>query len=137
MSKSTGLNENQLVAVQLVASGKQGKLIAKTLQVTEETVSRWRQLPVFEAAVNTLLQDAREAARERLRALVSTALDTIEGAMESTELSDKDKLSAAFKVLDMCNIKDLASAAIGPGDVEAIERGRESQQRLESLLSGF
>lgn len=137
MSKSTELNENQLVAVQLVASGKQGKLIAETLLVTEETVSRWRQLPAFEAAVNTLLRDAREAARERLRALVSTALDTIEGAMVSAELSAKDKLSAAFKVLEMCNIKDQASANIGPCDPDAVHKKNMSLIMMESLTMGF
>lgn len=137
MSKSTELNENQLAAVQLVACGKQGKMIAETLQVTEETVSRWRQLPVFEAAVNTLLQDAREAARERLRALVSTVLDTIEGAMVSVELSDKDKLIAAFKVLDMCNIKDLASETIGSGDPDTVIQGKAKQKRMESYSLSY
>lgn len=125
MSNSTELKENQLIAVQLVASGKQGRVIAETLQIAEETVSRWRQLPAFEAGLNTLLRDARDTARERLRGLMGVALDTIEGAMVSPDLSAKDRLQAAFKVLDMCGIKDLASAGIGPCDIEAVEHERK------------
>ena len=40
---SKNLNENQLLAVQLVAQGKSGKEIAKELSVTEETISRWKK----------------------------------------------------------------------------------------------
>tara|TARA_Y200000002_G_C22129598_1_gene434294 strand:- start:287 stop:403 length:117 start_codon:yes stop_codon:yes gene_type:complete len=37
---SKNLNENQLLAIQLVAQGRSGREIAKQLGVTEETVSR-------------------------------------------------------------------------------------------------
>ena len=67
------------MSVNCRANGSQwqaGKAIAETLQVAEETISRWRQLPAFEAELNTLLQDARDAARERLRGLMGVALST-------------------------------------------------------------
>ena len=54
---STKLNENQLLAIPLVAQGVSGKDIAKTLKITEETVSRWKQQPEFKAEVNQLLKE--------------------------------------------------------------------------------
>ena len=41
---STKLNQNQLLAIPLVAQGVSGKNVAKKIQVTEETVSRWKKL---------------------------------------------------------------------------------------------
>ena len=49
------LNENQLLAVQLVAQGRSGKEIAQELSITEETISRWKKQPAFIALVNALL----------------------------------------------------------------------------------
>ena len=57
---SKNLNENQLFAIPLVAQGVSGKDIAKTLKITEETVSRWKQQPEFKAEVNQLLKQFTE-----------------------------------------------------------------------------
>ena len=54
MSKK--INENQLIAVHLLASGVKASIIAKQLSIREETLSRWRQIDEF----NENLQDARE-----------------------------------------------------------------------------
>ena len=54
MSKK--INENQLIAVHLLASGVKASIIAKQLSIREETLSRWRQIDEF----NETLQDARE-----------------------------------------------------------------------------
>ena len=49
---STKLNENQLIAVHLLASGHKSCEVAKQLSIRQETLSRWRQDPQFEKAVN-------------------------------------------------------------------------------------
>ena len=54
MSKK--LNENQLIAVHLLASGVKASTIAKKLATREETLSRWRQINEFKKA----LEDATE-----------------------------------------------------------------------------
>ena len=54
---STKLNEKQLIAVHLIASGVKASLIAKQLSIREETLSRWRQIDEF----NEALEDATEA----------------------------------------------------------------------------
>ena len=54
---STKLNENQLIAVHLIASGVKGSVIANQLKIREETLSRWKQIDEFKEA----LEDATEA----------------------------------------------------------------------------
>ena len=54
---STKLNKNQLIAVQLLASGVKASVIAKKLGIREETLSRWRQIDEFKEA----LEDTTEA----------------------------------------------------------------------------
>ena len=54
---STKLNENQLIAVHLLASGEKASVSAKQLGLREETLARWRQIDEFKDA----LKDAIEA----------------------------------------------------------------------------
>ena len=53
---STKLNEKQLIAVHLLASGVRASIIAKEIGIREETLSRWRQIDEFKKA----LEDATE-----------------------------------------------------------------------------
>ena len=75
---SKNLNENQLLAVQLVAQGKSGKEIAKELSVTEETISRWKKQPAFIALVNEILGQLRDTTQQKMRNLVLLALEILE-----------------------------------------------------------
>lgn len=118
------LSEQQLAAAAMLASGKTGKATAEALDVSEGTVSRWRQQPAFEAAVNRVLTDAHDAARDRMRSLVTAAMDIIAGAMDDPDVPAKDRLSAAFKVLDLCGVGDLAREPVGPVDPETVEAER-------------
>ena len=74
---SKNLNENQLLAVQLVVQGRSGREIAKQLGVTEETVSRWKKQPVFIAMVNDLLGQLRDTTQQKMRNLVLLALEIL------------------------------------------------------------
>ena len=62
---SRKLNENQLIAVHLIASGVKASVIANKLSVREETLSRWRQEDIFKEA----LEDTTEVI---LREIVDT-----------------------------------------------------------------
>jgi len=99
------LTELQQRAVELVASGQTNRQIAEALDNSEFTVSRWRQEPAFVAAVNAMLRDSQEAARERLRALAGEALDVIEASLADAELSPGERLKAAFKVIELVGIQ--------------------------------
>ena len=49
---SIKLNENQLIAAHLLASGYKSCEVAKQLKIRQETLSRWRQNAQFDKAVN-------------------------------------------------------------------------------------
>ena len=61
------LNNNQLIAVQLVAQGKTGKFISEHLNVAEETISRWRKKPEFIASVNGILNQLRDSTQQKIQ----------------------------------------------------------------------
>ena len=62
---SRKLNENQLIAVHLIASGFKASNVSKKLRIREETLSRWRQEDIFKEA----LEDTTEVI---LREIVDT-----------------------------------------------------------------
>ena len=62
---SRKLNENQLIAVHLIASGFKASNVSKKLGIREETLSRWRKEDIFKEA----LEDTTEII---LREIVDT-----------------------------------------------------------------
>ena len=94
---STKLNENQLLAIPLVAQGVSGKDIAKTLKITEETVSRWKQQPDFKAEVNQLLKECRDDTQHRLRSIVNKSLEILIDELRND--SSDVRVNLALKVL--------------------------------------
>ena len=67
---STKLNEKQLIAVHLLASGVKASLIAKHIGIREETLSRWRQTNEFkevsELATRIILKEIVETHKNTL-----------------------------------------------------------------------
>ena len=117
---SKNLNENQLLAVQLVAQGKSGREIAKQLSVTEETISRWKKQPIFIASVNEILGQLSDGIQQKMRNLIFQALEILE-----TELSDKEnknKANIALKLLQNYKFVQLFDQKIGSDNPEIIKR---------------
>ena len=69
------LNNNQLIAVQLVAQGKTGKFISEHLNVAQETISRWRKKPEFIASVNVMLNQLRNSIKQRMKNILFKSLE--------------------------------------------------------------
>lgn len=128
------LNENQILATQMVASGMKGKEIATKLKKTEETISRWRQLPEFEAAVNKIKKDVMNSATDRLRELVNKAISRLEEGLDSDDLPIKDKVNASLKLLDLCGMKQLITEEIGPIDPEIVEKKKYHDEFINSIM---
>ena len=117
---SKNLNENQLLAVQLVAQGRSGREIAKQLSVTEETISRWKKQPIFIASVNEILGQLSDGIQQKMRNLIFQALEILE-----TELSDKEnknKANLALKLLQNYKFVQLFDQKIGSDNPEIIKR---------------
>ena len=128
---SKNLNENQLLAVQLVAQGRSGREIAKQLSVTEETISRWKKQPIFIASVNEILGQLREGIQQKMRNLIFQALEILE-----TELSDKEnknKANIALKLLQNYKFVQLFDQIIGSDNPEII-KGNIFDKKFEELF---
>ena len=117
---SKNLNENQLLAVQLVAQGKSGKEIAKALSVTEETISRWKKQPAFIALVNEILGQLRDTTQQKMRNLVLLALEILE--KELFNENNKNRVNIALKVLNNYKFSSLIDQKIGSQNADTIER---------------
>jgi hypothetical protein len=123
---TTKLNENQLLAVQLVASRMSGQLIAKELSVRPETVSRWENDSEFIAGVHTIIVDAQENCQAKLCQLSALALKIIEDALNDESVPVNIKLHTAFKLL----------AKVGEPKRELETRAKKiaSQKRIEEMF---
>ena len=116
---STKLNQNQLLAIPLVAQGVSGKNVAKKIQVTEETVSRWKKLPEFQAEVNALLKECRDETQHKLRSLVNTALEVIKDELENKN-SDQ-RITIALKILQNMKLNTYLYEEIGSSKAENVK----------------
>ena len=117
---SKNLNENQLLAVQLVAQGRSGKEIAQELSVTEETISRWKKQPAFIALVNDLLGQLRDATQQKMRNLVLLSLEILE--KELFNEGNKNRVNIALKILNNYKFSTLIDQKIGSENADTIER---------------
>ena len=103
---STKLNEKQLIAVHLLASGEKASVIAKQLGIREETLSCWRQIDEFKEA----LEDATEAILREIdethKNLLIRSQDVISEALNNEELDLFKKANLALRYLSLIKGKD-------------------------------
>ena len=116
---SKNLNENQLLAIPLVAQGVSGKDIANKLNVAKETISRWRKLPEFQAEVNALLKECRDETQHKLRSLVNTALEVVKDELENKN-SDQ-RITIALKLLQNMKLNTYLYEEIGSSKAEVVK----------------
>ena len=125
---SNKLKENQIIATQKVAMGLTNRQIAKELNVAEETICRWKQTPEFQAAVNHLLVEQRNAAQQRLRKIINLSLDVVETHLSNKTISSEAKVSLSLKLLQMCNTRSLFHEKIESADEEIIQKQIEEKE---------
>jgi hypothetical protein len=100
---SININQNQLLAAQLLAAGKSGKAVAAEVDVAEETISRWKQDKDFQIYITELMIETHEIAKMRLQSLVEKAVNNIEETLCDPTMPPKDRFIVAIKVLELCN----------------------------------
>jgi transposase len=129
---STKLNQNQLLAIPLVAQGVSGKNVAKKIQVTEETVSRWKKLPEFQAEVNALLKECRDETQHKLRSLVNTALEVVKDELENKN-SDQ-RITIALKILQNMKLNTYLYEEIGSSKAESVKSKMWNEDFAEKFI---
>ena len=114
------LNNNQLIAIQLVAQGKTGKFISEHLNVAQETISRWRKKPEFMASVNVMLNQLRDSTQQKMRNILFLSLEILE--KELIKENSTIKVNLALKITQNYKITNLIDEKIGSENSKNIEK---------------
>ena len=96
---STKLNENQLIAIHLIATGVKALLISKQLGIREETLSRWRQNDKFNEAVESATERILTEIVDTHKNLLITSQNIIADALNDEELYLFKKANLALRFL--------------------------------------
>ena len=104
MSKK--LNENQLITAHLIASGVKASVIAKQLDIREETLSRWRQNDEFNEAVENAIEVVLREIDETHKNLLICSQNVIHEALNNEELDLFKKANLALRYLSLIKGKD-------------------------------
>ena len=103
---STKLNENQLIACHLLASGVKATVIAKKLEIREETLSRWRQIDEFKEALEYATRIILKEIVETHKNLLISSQNIILDALSNNDLDLLKKANLALRYLSLIKGKD-------------------------------
>ena len=103
---STKLNEKQLIAVHLIASGMKASLIAQQIGIREETLSRWRQNDKFNKAVEDATAFILREIIDTHKNLLITSQSIISNVLNNEELDLFKKANIALRYLSLMKGKD-------------------------------
>ena len=103
---STKLNENQLIAIYLIATGLKASLISKQLGIREETLSRWRQNDTFSEAVKNATERVLTEIVDTHKNLLITSQNIIADALNDEELDLFKKANLAIRFLSLMKGKE-------------------------------
>ena len=103
---STKLNEKQLIAVHLLASGVKASIIANQLGIREETVSRWKQINEFKEALEDATESVLREIDETHKNLLIRSQNVINEALVNEELDLFKKANLALRFLSLIKGKD-------------------------------
>ena len=128
------LSDRQQLAMPLVVAGKADKEVADEVKVTRETVWRWRHQPEFIAALNTYRKEVFGATQERLRDLVTGAVEALaEGLADE---NPRVRVQAAVHILKAAKLYGERLPPIGPTTTEAVIAA-EKPDALDDLLASL
>ena len=103
---SIKLNEKQLIAVHLLASGVRASIIAKEIGIREKTLSRWRQIDEFKKALEDATEVVLREIDETHENLLISSQKVIDEALNDEELDLFKKANLALRYLSLIKGKD-------------------------------
>ncbi len=131
-NKREQLSEKQLMAIDLILSGKVDREVAEAVGVSRSTISDWRNGNyVFQAELNKRRREIQEAGREKLRRIRNKALDTVEKAIEEGDVK------TALEILRLTGIEQEDLKAIGSDNPETLEEQRRDAEEWSRKLENI
>ncbi len=134
------LTPKQEQAAVLLISGKSGVETAHELDISPETVCKWKQIPEFEALMNQLRGDLLESARETIRSTAKAAAGTLTTLATDAD-SEAVRLRACVHVLEILGFHNLQNGRHGKDitqtDATRIRAIREAEKRKQDREDMF
>lgn len=133
--ENAGLTAQMWQAVSMLVAGRRQIDVAEALGVTQETVSRWRRVPMFAAAVNAGVREAYNGVLGEVRDASADAVHVLREIMQRSE-DERLRLTAALAVLRLRLSLDAETnnLPVTPADV-ARERLRKTRHAaIEDVL---
>ncbi len=103
---SIKLNENQLIAIHLLASGYKSCEVAKQLNIRQETLSRWRQIDEFKDVLEDAIEAVLREIDETHKNLLIRSQNAIIEALNNKELDIFKKANLALRYLSLLKGKE-------------------------------
>jgi hypothetical protein len=130
---ATVLSPQQWQAISLLVAGKRQADIAREIDVSEETLSRWRNSPIYGAALNQAVRDSYSSTIGLVRDAVADAVMAIRGCLQSGD--DKVRLAAALALVKMHIELDGAAMALPttPSKVAQIQERSKQTSEMDRL----
>ena len=142
--KSRQVTAAQDLALARLVSGGTDSQAAEAAGVTRQTVNAWKNsCAAFQAELFARRQSVWQAQEDRLRWLLSVALDVLEDELEAkaeTLEARKQRLQVAVHVLRASGLYGVPLAPIGTASAEEIElqaASKEQDQALTRLLTSL
>ena len=142
--KSRQVTAAQELAIARLLSGGTDSEAAEVAGVTRQTVNAWKnENAAFQAELFARRQSVWQAQEDRLRWLLSVALDVLEGELEAraeTLEARKQRLQVAVHVLRASGLYGVPLAPIGTASAEEIElqaASKEQDKALQRLLTSL
>jgi hypothetical protein len=122
-----GLADAKLRAVEMLVAGVRAGIVAQRLEISRETLWRWRQEPAFRRHVQRLRVELHVSRVDRTWALVDRSLDVVE-----QHLIEGD-LQAAITLLKLAQLDPTAALPEGPDEEDAPPAVPTGQRRLSLM----
>ena len=98
---SIKLNENQLIAVHLIASGVKASNISKQIGIREETLSRWRREDIFKEALEDTTEIILREIVDTLKNILIKCQSIIVDTLNDKNLEMIKKANIALRYLSL------------------------------------
>ena len=99
MKNTKPLKPRQLQAVKLLAAGFPKVRVAKTVEVSVMTLSRWAEIPEYQAKLNAITTSGMEEIAKTLNATAISAVETLSEVLNDMSQPVSIRVKAALGVL--------------------------------------
>ena len=137
-STESPLTGQQVQCIGQLVTGRRQSLIAAELGIAEETISRWKNEPPFQAALNAAIQESFMAVVGATREAATEALDTVRNLMQNA-VGENIRLSAAMQILRLHSAFDAGATSLptSAGLIAHQQRQAKTTREVEALTLSF